>query len=94
MFEYMSAGIPVIASNFPLWQDVVEGNDCGVCVDPMKPESIAKAIDYLVASPDRACEMGKNGKNAVLAKYNWPVEEAKLLNFYDALISEATVAPS
>src|SRR5690606_27542083 len=47
MFEYMSAGLPVIASNFPLWREIVESNDCGICVDPLDSEQIAAAIDFL-----------------------------------------------
>lgn len=82
MFEYMSAGIPVIASDFPLWREIVVGNQCGLCVDPMNPVAIAKAIDYLVQNPGEARYMGENGRRAVLERYNWSVEEAKLLAFY------------
>lgn len=82
MFEYMSAGIPVIASNFPLWQDIIEGNDCGLCVDPMNPQAIAEAIDLLVNNPERAQQMGENGYNAVLEKYNWDIEKQKLFTLY------------
>jgi glycosyltransferase involved in cell wall biosynthesis len=78
----MSAGIPVIASDFPLWREIVLGNQCGLCVDPMDPAAIAKAIDYLVAHPDEARQMGENGRRAVLERYNWSVEEAKLMDFY------------
>ncbi len=86
MFEYMSAGIPVIASNFPLWQDIIEGNDCGICVDPMDPQAIAKAIDFFITNPERAQQMGNNGYRAVQEKYNWGIEELKLLMFYANLI--------
>ena len=47
MFEYMSVGVPVIASNFPLWRRIIEGNQCGICVDPKKPEEIAAPILFL-----------------------------------------------
>ncbi|WP_439686863.1 Glycosyltransferase subfamily 4-like N-terminal domain-containing protein [Cupriavidus oxalaticus] len=87
MFEYMAAGIPPIASNFPLWREIVEGNDCGLCVDPLDPEAIAGAIDYLLTHPDEARQMGENGRRAVLEKYNWATEEAKLLRFYDRVLS-------
>jgi glycosyltransferase involved in cell wall biosynthesis len=82
MFEYMSAGIPVIASDFPLWRRIVLGNHCGLCVDPMDPVAIAKAIDYLIQNPKVARLMGHNGRKAVLEIYNWSAEEAKLLAFY------------
>lgn len=85
MFEYMSAGVPVIGSNFPLWRKIIEDNGCGLCVNPLEPLAIAKAIDYLVAHPAEAEEMGRNGQAAVYERYNWNIEEAKLLKFYNNL---------
>jgi glycosyltransferase involved in cell wall biosynthesis len=85
MFEYMAAGIPVIASHFPLWRHIVEGNQCGVCVDPFKPKAIAAAIDFIVLNPARAQRMGENGRKAVARDYNWLAESAKLIRFYDKL---------
>jgi glycosyltransferase involved in cell wall biosynthesis len=87
MFEYMSAGLPVIASNFPLWKRIVEGNRCGLCVDPLDPQAIAEAIDYLVSHPIEAGQMGRNGQKAVLKHYNWENEEKKLIDFYNGLLS-------
>lgn len=84
MFEYMSAGIPVIASNFPLWIDIIEENNCGLCVNPLEPKSIAKAIDYLVNNPEKAQSMGKKGRELVLKKYNWRIEEQKLFSLYNS----------
>lgn len=85
MFEYMSSGIPIITSNFPLWKDIVEGNDCGICVNPLDPKAIAEAIDYVISNSSVAEQMGQNGKNAVLEKYNWGVEEKKLFEVYKEL---------
>lgn len=86
MFEYMSAGVPVIGSHFPLWKQIIEGNQCGLCVDPLDPKAIAEAIDYLVTHPAEAEKMGRNGQKAVQEKYNWAIEEQKLLEFYNSLI--------
>lgn len=86
MFEYMSAGIPVIASNFPLWREIIEGNDCGLCVDPLDSKAIAAAIDFIISNPERARQMGENGQRAVQVRYNWFVEETKLIEFYQTLI--------
>ncbi|MBE0492616.1 MAG: glycosyltransferase family 4 protein [Sulfurospirillum sp.] len=87
MFEYMSAGLPIITSNFPLWKKIVEGNNCGICVNPLEPKEIAAAIDYIITHPKEAEEMGQNGKRAVVEKYNWHVEEKKLFEVYGNLLS-------
>jgi glycosyltransferase involved in cell wall biosynthesis len=86
MFEYMSAAVPVIASDFPLWRGIIEGSDCGICVNPQEPQAIAEAIDYLVNNPERARQMGANGWHAVQDRYNWLIEEQKLLDLYERLM--------
>lgn len=85
MFEYMAAGIPVIASDFPQWRSIIESNKCGLCVDPLDPRAIASVIDYLVEHPKEAAEMGRRGQDAVIRKYNWDCEGGKLIDLYDSL---------
>lgn len=85
MFEYMAAGIPVIASDFPAWRQIVDGNRCGLCVDPRDPGAIAAAIERLAADPELARQLGENGRQAVQRKYNWKNEADKLLRFYEEL---------
>lgn len=85
LYEYMANGLPVIASNFPLWKDVVEGNNCGICVDPLSLKEIAGAIGYLASHPEEAKKMGENGRKLVLERYNWEDESKKLLKAYKLL---------
>lgn len=86
MFEYMSASIPVLASDFPLWKEIVDDAQCGICVDPMNIDEIAKQIDFLLNNPTISEEMGRNGQLAYQSTYNWNIEEKKLIQFYSKLI--------
>lgn len=86
MFEYMAASLPVIASNFPGWSEIIEGNHCGVCVDPADPQQIAAAISKLLSDPKLARTMGRNGFQAVRDKYNWGTEERQLLSLYKEVL--------
>jgi glycosyltransferase involved in cell wall biosynthesis len=85
LFEYMGAGIPVIASDFPLWRSIVADSNCGLLVNPLNPQEIADAIDFLITHPQEAMQMGSNGRRAVLECYNWTFESKKLLAFYENL---------
>lgn len=87
LFEYMSVGLPIIISNFPKLKDMISEIGCGVSVDPTDPEEIADSIEFLYRNPDLRKQMGKNGKKALMEKYNWEAERAKLLDIYKKVLN-------
>jgi glycosyltransferase involved in cell wall biosynthesis len=86
IFEYMGAGLPVIASDFPLWRQVLNGVNCAVFVDPLDARAIAQAVEYLLANPGEAEEMGRRGQAAVSRKFNWNTQARKLVDLYSSLV--------
>ena len=87
LFEYMAAGIPVIASDFPLWRQIVQEAECGLLVDPHDPRAIADAAIWLCEHESEARAMGAAGAAAVRSRFNWSHEAEKLLRLYARLAS-------
>lgn len=85
LFEYMQAGLPVVASDFPTIRDIVQSCNCGILVDPQRPEQVADAITFLLDHPAEAQAMGKRGQSAV-ENYDWHTEEQVLLAEYERLV--------
>lgn len=82
LFEYMAAGLPLIASDFPLWRSLIERIGCGLLVDPRDPDAIAEAMGWLLAHPDQSEAMGRRGAEAVRRELNWAPEAARLRGMY------------
>jgi glycosyltransferase involved in cell wall biosynthesis len=51
-------------------------------VDPLNPEAVAKVVESLCRDPQEARRLGENGRRAVLERYNWENEFAKLEDLY------------
>ncbi len=85
LFEYMRAGIPVVASAFPGWIRILEQHRCGIAVDPEDAGAIAAAIQWLLEHGDEAARMGERGRLAMLKMYNWSTEERALVDLYEGL---------
>ena len=88
MFEYMSVGLPVIVSDFPLWRRIVDDAGCGLPVDPMDPQAIARAMRWILDHPAEAEAMGRRGRAAVEKDYNWETEAEKLVTLYRRLLPD------
>ena len=84
LFEYMAAGIPVVASDLPELRRVVIGEQIGELCDPTDPSSIAAAINRILDDPEKAADYRANAQVAA-RKYNWDVEKRKLVDLYRGL---------
>ncbi|MDB5053866.1 MAG: family 1 glycosyl transferase [Bacilli bacterium] len=85
LYEYMSAGLPIIASDFPAWRAIVEAYDCGICVDPLNPDEISQGIQWILDHPEEAERMGENGRLAIEQKFNWEKEFHTLFQLYEEM---------
>ncbi len=88
LYDYMSAGLPIIASNFPDWVNLLEETQSGLTADPTDTQAIARAIEALVRNPELRAQLGMNGRQAFATRYNWAREEEKLLEVYRQLMGE------
>jgi glycosyltransferase involved in cell wall biosynthesis len=86
LFEYMAAGLPVIASDFPRWREIVLSAQCGLVVDPLRPDEIALAAGWLLENPTEAFEMGRRGRIWVEREKAWSREERVLTRAYGKLL--------
>ncbi len=91
LFEYLASGVPVVASDFPVWRDIVGAVDAGLLVDPTDPAAVSAAIDTLLDDPERAGAMGQRGRAAVLERYMWDEQGARLVALYQRLMPSPTV---
>lgn len=82
MFEYFAAGIPVIASDFPLWRSIVEEHECGLLVDQADPDSIAAAIARYNEDQDLLLRHAQNARRVAVNILNWSSEVPVLAAAY------------
>ncbi|WP_306048660.1 glycosyltransferase family 4 protein [Oceaniradius stylonematis] len=86
LFEYLSAGLPVLCSDFPLWQSIVEAENVGRICDPTDPDAIATRMREIIADPDAARAMGERGRELVHSRYSWKPEGQRLVDLYEAVL--------
>lgn len=86
LFEYLEASLPVICTDFELWQEIITEYKCGVCVEPNDIVAISNAINFFLKNPKETESMGQKGWAAVKECYNWEEEEKHLLNLYDQIL--------
>lgn len=72
LYEYMSSGVPCIAPKYPEMEEIIEGNNIGVVVDPENPDEIAKAIKK-ISDGNTLKEMSNNAIKLFRTKYAFDI---------------------
>lgn len=88
LFEYMSAGLPTLASDLPLWREIIERAGVGRLADPNNPVEFAQALAWMVQHPDECESMGRRGATLVVEKYNWEVECRDMVRLYRQILQQ------
>jgi glycosyltransferase involved in cell wall biosynthesis len=78
LFEYIAAGVPVVASPFPSIREVVEHYDVGATCDPNDVDAIIDAIRSIVDDPERHRRLRDNAL-AASRRFRWEVEAPTLV---------------
>lgn len=85
LYEYMMAGVPIIASDFPEMKRVLNEVKSGITVDPDSPEEISHAVETLAANPVMRKKMKDRGRAAAMDQYNWEPQSIIFRDIYRKL---------
>jgi glycosyltransferase involved in cell wall biosynthesis len=83
LFEYLGAGLPVIASDMPQFRELLQG--CGVQVNPMDVTQIRATIEEMLSDEDKMAEMSRLGRERIMTSFRWEDESRILIDFYTKL---------
>ena len=87
IFESMEAALPIICTDLPLYRSIINKYKCGILVDPLNPEEIKDAIEYLITHKEEAWEMGQRGRQAVIEEYSWDALSVKYIKLVNSLLN-------
>ena len=89
-YEYISFGLPVLCSDFPLWRAFVEQHSCGAAVDPRDTQAVVDLLETWFGEPETYRALSEAALAAAPA-YQWGQMEARLLEVYDGLLGMEAV---
>lgn len=82
VFQYLLFERPIIVSDCKPQVSIVEQNHCGLVFKSGDAQDLALQVQYMITNPEKKIEMGKNGKAAVIQKFNVEIYKQNLVNLH------------
>jgi glycosyltransferase involved in cell wall biosynthesis len=79
LFEYLMAGLPVLASPLDAVAEIVQSHDVGQVVSSLAPADVAAAINAMLADSDALARMRRNALEAARQEFCWEKESSQLI---------------
>jgi len=84
LFEYMAAGVPIVASDLPSTREILAHGVNAVLVEPDNPESLARGIQRVLTDRKMADQLSKRAYEDVLS-YSWDKRAERIIHFLHSL---------
>lgn len=84
LFDYISAGIPVIAGDLPEVTKIITDFTCGIIIPEINPGEISQAVKLLHENAD-LLKMLKKNTTETAEVINWESESSLVKNFYESV---------
>ncbi|MAL97814.1 MAG: hypothetical protein CL583_05105 [Alteromonadaceae bacterium] len=84
IFDYMLAGLPVLATEVVPIARIIRENDCGLVCADQNIDEVASSLLKL-RDPELRQRLGQSGNQAIRTTYNWESDEGKLRSVFSDL---------
>jgi phosphatidylinositol alpha-mannosyltransferase len=82
LVEAMAAGVPVVASDIPGYDEVVRDGLDGLLVPPRDPDALAAAVRRVLDEPSLASDLARAGRERAL-EYSWDAVAPRIEGIYE-----------
>ena len=79
LFDAMAMAKPIISTKMSDIPEVLK--DCGFVTEPGNPGDLAEKINYILAHPDEAAEIGQKAREKCIREYSLKVVGERLTNY-------------
>jgi glycosyltransferase involved in cell wall biosynthesis len=83
-FDYVSAGVPQLCVNYPVYNQLNKQYEVAVLINNLSADSLSNALNSLIANAMLYGILKQNCSQARMV-WNWQNEEKKLLDFYKSV---------
>lgn len=87
-FDYLACGLALLVSELPAWCSLYVQPGYALACNPNDPESISSALQWFIAHPLAAKQMGKRGQQRIFEEWNYEYQFAPVLDFLTNPIQE------
>ena len=87
-FEYLHHGLPIIATDVPLWRRFIETHACGAVVPEGRPQAVVEVVRHWQTHPAayRACA---DAARRAAPQYRWEAMRPRLLDLYERVLASS-----
>jgi glycosyltransferase involved in cell wall biosynthesis len=88
LFEYLAAGLPVVAADFGEIPHCIRGGETGLLYPPGDAAALADALATLIGDREQAVALGRHGREHVLRHHTWNSNARAVAALADELVEQ------